>query len=818
MASPQTGAPLHFSDDTVKKLDTLKFCLPPEQYKSILEQIHREIGLRIKAHGSTVSPDQSLYLDFYAQAVAEVYNQALTDGLLTIEKTREIPPHDIPPTYQVIESLQQSKLQKIQVSRDRISLLVSQYVANAKKHGVILTNAQQKQLEQTILSGFQENEEVSLAEYERKIEPALSLATTTYHINQKAAQETLHDDQKRENIKTATINAASTENIVDPFSVVAFRKTVNSLVDNLPPNNLQRDADVVSLEILKIAEGVQEPLAILSSDIVPNQSHPAIQKQSALPPVSLTNIPATIISSALTVVRSINPEAANAIERGVVSKALVSLGNDVASGKITTSALSLAVESPLWEAMLAEAKKGAATKGTFTKVFTDVASTVFKGPVSDQFILFSIASKITRDVKPTKNITGSVEGYQKWSFVQQLLSTDKPKELFNSLIHAFKLHEALKQQKGAVAQNQGVSVFVYFFEQAVLSRFSLSGLTQKTPPDTSGALSVAAKTFDVVVFVKNLFGGLFGLGAESAAAGAVNAGASAASKGVLGVVAGLLGISNPGGWSVLVAMLGTKVVGGLWGKIKGFLSFFYSPEGILAREKARKEQTMISWFILLPMVGVALLLMGFTSYQEVYKKPPIVAMGDEDPNAPIDTTPLPEVIICNPQKQSCTWPVGGTITQGPGGDYSHNKASTKNAIDISASNGTAVVATCDGKAILQSTVSSHKTSLYGTCALGAKGCNGGWGNKLIFQCNDGREYLYAHLFPDSWLQPNQPATIGQEIAQVDNNGNSSGPHLHWQLLNAGLNINSYVDRVVPACSGDCCNQMAAKGTSCVVTN
>lgn len=129
----------------------------------------------------------------------------------------------------------------------------------------------------------------------------------------------------------------------------------------------------------------------------------------------------------------------------------------------------------------------------------------------------------------------------------------------------------------------------------------------------------------------------------------------------------------------------------------------------------------------------------------------------------------------------CQSPVTcGIVTQCPGGNYSH---SSTNAIDFgvggcSAANlgvysqfeGTVVVVVMD--------------YLDGS---GYEGSSEGYANHVDIQFTDpdtGRSFIlrYAHLSQQSIVAVGDSVSPGQLIGYADHTGNSSGPHLHYELL------------------------------------
>lgn len=84
-------------------------------------------------------------------------------------------------------------------------------------------------------------------------------------------------------------------------------------------------------------------------------------------------------------------------------------------------------------------------------------------------------------------------------------------------------------------------------------------------------------------------------------------------------------------------------------------------------------------------------------------------------------------------------------------------------VDISAPNGTPVVATVDGVV-----VRAGYDDVYGM------------GGNVKVCASNGWCVIYMHL--QAWaVQVGERVTVGQNIGWVDNTGNSTGPHLHYQI-------------------------------------
>jgi len=103
-------------------------------------------------------------------------------------------------------------------------------------------------------------------------------------------------------------------------------------------------------------------------------------------------------------------------------------------------------------------------------------------------------------------------------------------------------------------------------------------------------------------------------------------------------------------------------------------------------------------------------------------------------------------------------PTTGTTTS----TFGPRKGTYHYGIDYGAATGTPIVATADGFVI--------KTS-----------CGSGYGICLVIQHPNGTQSLYAHA---SRLYVNQGTRVvqGQKIAAVGSTGRSTGPHLHFEII------------------------------------
>ncbi len=106
------------------------------------------------------------------------------------------------------------------------------------------------------------------------------------------------------------------------------------------------------------------------------------------------------------------------------------------------------------------------------------------------------------------------------------------------------------------------------------------------------------------------------------------------------------------------------------------------------------------------------------------------------------------------------WPVNGGIkTQGIHG---------YNGIDIGAAKGTSILASASGTVII---------------ARNNGGWNGGYGNYVVIQHDNGTQTLYAHA-TEVLVVAGEIVGQGQTIATVGRTGQSTGNHLHFEVRGA----------------------------------
>ena len=107
-----------------------------------------------------------------------------------------------------------------------------------------------------------------------------------------------------------------------------------------------------------------------------------------------------------------------------------------------------------------------------------------------------------------------------------------------------------------------------------------------------------------------------------------------------------------------------------------------------------------------------------------------------------------------------SWPASGSITQ----EFWNGHR----AIDIGSWTGAPVKAADSG---------------YVVTAGG--GWNGGYGNHIIVDHGNGFVTLYAHL-NSIFVRPGENVVRGQQLGTLGNTGNSTGPHLHFEIQYQGV--------------------------------
>jgi murein DD-endopeptidase MepM/ murein hydrolase activator NlpD len=134
-----------------------------------------------------------------------------------------------------------------------------------------------------------------------------------------------------------------------------------------------------------------------------------------------------------------------------------------------------------------------------------------------------------------------------------------------------------------------------------------------------------------------------------------------------------------------------------------------------------------------------------------------------------------------PQQQGACWPTSGRITTVPY-DQSVSTHADTDAFDIATPTGTPVFSPFDGTITLFSDYRG-----VGTYRCTPPNCtNDAFGISVLIIPNStefvGRRFLFAHLTSVSEVVATGNVKFGDEIGFVGSTGNSTGPHLHYQLL------------------------------------
>jgi murein DD-endopeptidase MepM/ murein hydrolase activator NlpD len=131
-------------------------------------------------------------------------------------------------------------------------------------------------------------------------------------------------------------------------------------------------------------------------------------------------------------------------------------------------------------------------------------------------------------------------------------------------------------------------------------------------------------------------------------------------------------------------------------------------------------------------------------------------------------TALDAAVAANGQTtQPGAWvkPAQGSVSS----EYGHRWGTMHEGIDIAAGSGTPVRAATDGVV--------KKASWYG-----------GYGNAVIIDHGGGVQTLYGHNSALN-VQPGDKVQAGQVIAKVGSTGDSTGPHLHFEVQVDGKAVN-----------------------------
>ena len=130
------------------------------------------------------------------------------------------------------------------------------------------------------------------------------------------------------------------------------------------------------------------------------------------------------------------------------------------------------------------------------------------------------------------------------------------------------------------------------------------------------------------------------------------------------------------------------------------------------------------------------------------------------------------------------WPVPSCKTLSS--QYNEKRGSTYHkGIDIAGPKvyGANVVAVDDGVVITSFSGCTHDYGKLRSC-----GCGGGYGNYVIISHGNGKVSIYGHLSAVN-VSKGQKVKKGEKIGEVGTTGYSTGPHLHFQTKNSGVDYN-----------------------------
>jgi hypothetical protein len=274
---------------------------------------------------------------------------------------------------------------------------------------------------------------------------------------------------------------------------------------------------------------------------------------------------------------------------------------------------------------------------------------------------------------------------------------------------------------------------------------------------------------------------------KTAAGKAVSAGvkrgaAALAAKLGFSALAGVLtaGASIP---LQIAAWLGGGTIGRIWGGIKSFLAGLVGATGTDQRRLDLAIAGLLAVVVLAPML--------LFSVGDVSRTAPLAtSVGGGPPPGPfVDCAREPDAPVCQYEAcPDCEWPTAGYITQGPR-TCSGTSHGGSNSIDIGANYQTPVYSVTAGSVAARSTVPCADTPA-GRSTTG--GCNSGYGNWIDIRTPEGYTLRYAHLAIGSIpLSVGAAVPKGTQVGRADNNGNSSGHHLHFEVR-SGPNITSFL--------------------------
>jgi hypothetical protein len=273
----------------------------------------------------------------------------------------------------------------------------------------------------------------------------------------------------------------------------------------------------------------------------------------------------------------------------------------------------------------------------------------------------------------------------------------------------------------------------------------------------------------------------------------------------------LIGTFFGGPIGTAIATVGTPVIRGIGGVLGAFVNGSLIPttngitQALGGGYTGKKDGLGMSLLILIggSLIAFMFIFPYFSSRKSIQRN--ILAQTGGGPinyadavncdlhpeNPRCSTTP------CDSNKQDCSWPTSGIITQGPN-TTCNSLAShySTEAIDIAAPDGTAVYLP----------IGATVDEVFDGCATNSgdigNSCGGLYGNHIFVTTDAGYGLKFGHLEQGSIkVTENTHYDKATLIGRVDQTGNSTGPHLHYEYVGAG-SINSILPFTVNRCANN----------------
>jgi Peptidase family M23/D-alanyl-D-alanine carboxypeptidase len=148
--------------------------------------------------------------------------------------------------------------------------------------------------------------------------------------------------------------------------------------------------------------------------------------------------------------------------------------------------------------------------------------------------------------------------------------------------------------------------------------------------------------------------------------------------------------------------------------------------------------------------------------------PTVVCAGATDPS-----------INCTGATCALKYIVNPYDNPGPNQDFGARPGGFHNGIDLAGAVGTPIHAPVAGIAI----------NVHGGCANVRSTCGGRAGNYVFMRGDDGKTYKFMHMSTSPKVGVNAKITRGQVLGPRGTSGDSSGPHLHFQIEKGGSAVN-----------------------------